>query len=235
MAAYTNTFGGAAKDSAQSTITGAAFDTEFDALAAHTSHTKVEASGDTAAGDNAAMGYTAAEGLILTGQGSTNDVTIKNDADADVLEIPTGTTNVTVVGDVTASGNISGAEVHVAGTDIFETIYPVGSIYINKSVATNPGTLFGVGTWVAIEDAFLIGASATYAAETTGGDKDAVIVNHVHEIPVDTDETGPATVIVAGSGPTSGNIQTAQPTGGESGTDKNLPPYVAVFMWERTV
>ena len=63
--------------------------------------------GDTAAGDDAAIGYTAAEGLILTGQGSTNDVTIKNDADADVLEIPTGTTNVTVVGNFTASGNIA--------------------------------------------------------------------------------------------------------------------------------
>jgi hypothetical protein len=62
----------------------------------------VNADGDTSAGDNAAMGYTAAEGLILTGQGSTNDVTIKNDADADVLEIPTGTTNVTVAGSITA-------------------------------------------------------------------------------------------------------------------------------------
>ncbi len=65
--------------------------------------------GDSAAGDNASIGNTAAEGLVLTGQGSTNDVTIKNDADADVLEIPTGTVNVTmagtldVVGDVTAS------------------------------------------------------------------------------------------------------------------------------------
>ena len=63
--------------------------------------------GDTAAGDDAAIGYTAAEGLILTGQGSTNDVTIKNDADAYVLEIPTGTTNVTIVGNCTASGNIA--------------------------------------------------------------------------------------------------------------------------------
>ena len=43
--------------------------------------------------DNAAIGFTSAEGLILTGQGSTNDVTIKNDADADVAVIPTGTTN----------------------------------------------------------------------------------------------------------------------------------------------
>ena len=66
----------------------------------------LQATGDTAAGDDAAIGFTAAEGLILTGQGSTNDVTIKNDADADVLEIPTGTTNVTVVGDITAGGNL---------------------------------------------------------------------------------------------------------------------------------
>jgi len=63
----------------------------------------VNADGDTAAGDNAAMGYTAAEGLILTGQGSTNDVTIKNDADADVLTIATGGTNVDIVGDLTAA------------------------------------------------------------------------------------------------------------------------------------
>ena len=63
----------------------------------------VNADGDTAAGDNAAMGYTAGEGLILTGQGSTNDITIKNDADAAVISIPTGTTNATVAGTLTAT------------------------------------------------------------------------------------------------------------------------------------
>jgi hypothetical protein len=64
---------------------------------------KVNLTSDTASGDAAALGYTSAEGLILTGQGSTNDVTIKNDADADVITIPTGGTNVDIVGDVTAS------------------------------------------------------------------------------------------------------------------------------------
>ena len=59
-------------------------------------------SGDTAAGNTAAVGFTASEGLILTGQGSSNDVTIKNDADAEVLGIPTGTTNVNIVGVATA-------------------------------------------------------------------------------------------------------------------------------------
>lgn len=52
----------------------------------------LEATGDTAAGDNAAMGYTATEGLVLTGQGSTYDIVLKNDADANVIQIPTGTT-----------------------------------------------------------------------------------------------------------------------------------------------
>ena len=79
--------------------------------------------GDTAAGDTAAIGFTAAEGLILTGQGSTNDVTIKNDADADVLEIPTGTTNVTIVGTLA----VGGALAKVAG---LETIYvPAAAMY----------------------------------------------------------------------------------------------------------
>jgi hypothetical protein len=54
----------------------------------------VEPAGDTSAGDNAAIGYTAAEGLILTGQGSTSDLTVKNDADETVFSIPTGTDDV---------------------------------------------------------------------------------------------------------------------------------------------
>jgi hypothetical protein len=53
-----------------------------------------EPDGDTASGDNAAIGYTSAEGLILTGQGSTSDVTVKNDADTTVFTIPTGTDDI---------------------------------------------------------------------------------------------------------------------------------------------
>jgi hypothetical protein len=51
---------------------------------------------DTSAGDDAGLGYTSAEGIIITGQGTTSDVTIKNDADATVLSIATGTTKVGV-------------------------------------------------------------------------------------------------------------------------------------------
>ena len=56
--------------------------------------TTFEPDGDTAAGDNAAIGFTAAEGLILTGQGSTSDITLKNDADAVVFTVPTGTDDI---------------------------------------------------------------------------------------------------------------------------------------------
>ena len=49
--------------------------------------------GDTAAGDKSALGYTATEGAILTGQGSTYDISLKNDADALVFGVPTGTMN----------------------------------------------------------------------------------------------------------------------------------------------
>ena len=63
----------------------------------------LNADGDTAASDNAAIGYTAAEGLILTGQGSTTDVTIKNDADTTVFSIATGTTTGSFAGTVLAN------------------------------------------------------------------------------------------------------------------------------------
>jgi len=76
--------------------------------------------GDTSAGDAAAMGYAAADGLVLTGQGSTSDVTIKNDADATVMSIPTGTTGVTFSGTPTfPDGSINIADLDIdGGTDI---------------------------------------------------------------------------------------------------------------------
>jgi len=88
-----------------------------------------EPDGDTAAGDNAAIGYTAAEGLILTGQGSTNDVTIKNDADVDVIEIPTGTT------DVTVAGKFTGGKIVLAATDTDTS--NTGSVTIDFSAHQN--------------------------------------------------------------------------------------------------
>ena len=89
----------------------------------------VQADGDTSAGDNAAMGYTAAEGVMLTGQGSTNDVTMKNDAEADVIAIPTGPTNVTV------AGQLNGGTIILAETDTDTS--NTGSVTIDFSAHQN--------------------------------------------------------------------------------------------------
>jgi len=67
----------------------------------------------------------------------------------------------------------------------FQGAYPVGSIYMNASVATNPGTLFGFGTWVAFGAGRVpVGFNAADplfdTAEETGGSKDAIVVSHTH-------------------------------------------------------
>jgi hypothetical protein len=64
--------------------------------------------GDTASGDGAAIGYTSGEGLILTGQGSTNDITLKNDADGEVCGVPTGTDDLRFPDDAKAEWGTGG-------------------------------------------------------------------------------------------------------------------------------
>ena len=49
-----------------------------------------------------------------------------------------------------------------------DKIYPIGSIYMSANSA-DPSVLFG-GTWVQLEDAFLLGAGSTYS------------VNHVNDV-----------------------------------------------------
>ena len=100
----------------------------------------VNAAGDTATGDNAAMGYTAGEGLILTGQGSTSDVTIKNDADTTVITIATGTTNVDVVGDLTAGTFTPDGDTSTGDAAAFGYTATLGAIITGQG-STNDVTL----------------------------------------------------------------------------------------------
>lgn len=48
-------------------------------------------------------------------------------------------------------------------------IYPVGSVYQNALVQTDPNVLFGAGTWERITGRFLYGVSATDTLGVTGG------------------------------------------------------------------
>ena len=135
----------------------------------------IEATTDTSSGDNAAMGYTSVEGLILTGQGSTNDVTIKNDADQDVLEIPTGTTNVEVVGNISGGGTIT-----ATSTVIGTTMEPTGDTSVGDNAAVG---------YTSAEGLILTGQGSSNDV-TIKNDSDAVAL----KIP-----TGTTTVDIAGT------------------------------------
>lgn len=74
----------------------------------------------------------------------------------------------------------STAYVNAAATAAIQLLHPVGSIY-TSTVATNPNTLFGFGTWVAFgAGRVLIGNGGGFAAGATGGSYDSVIVDHSH-------------------------------------------------------
>ena len=94
----------------------------------------VEATTDTAAGDNAAIGYTSAEGLILTGQGSTSDVTLKNDADATVFTVPTGTDDILFPDSAKAMwGAGSDLQIYHSGSHSYVDDQGAGNLYLRGS------------------------------------------------------------------------------------------------------
>ncbi|MCH4007544.1 MAG: DUF859 family phage minor structural protein [Eubacterium sp.] len=68
--------------------------------------------------------------------------------------------------------------INYKGKELLDLIYPVGSIYLSVNSAS-PADLFG-GTWERIKDTFLLAAGDTYAAGSTGGSEDAVVVKHNH-------------------------------------------------------
>ena len=87
--------------------------------------------GDTAAGDAAALGFTSAEGLILTGQGSTSDVVIKNDADTTVCFVPTGTDDLKFNDNATLIFGTGGdLTINHDGSNSFITDSGTGALYI---------------------------------------------------------------------------------------------------------
>ena len=104
-----------------------------------------------------------------------------------------------------------------------------------------------------LRNRFVIGAGDTFAVDATGGSANAVVVEHTHTLtdPGHSHSYSRAESIVQGSAETSSqqqkhnidygtNTTQSQFTGisvdsqGESGTDKNLPPYYALCYIMKT-
>lgn len=119
-----------------------------------------------------------------------------------------------------------------------DKVYPVGSIYMSVN-STSPATLFG-GTWQRIEDTFLLAAGSTYSAGSTGGEAEHTLTvdelpSHYHQF---TMRTGASTGNYYGQPPytnNAGSTNSANTTAiGGGQAHNNLPPYLAVYMWQRT-
>ena len=154
--------------------------------------------------------------------------------------------------------NVNGT-LKVNNTNIFDLIYPVGSIYMSVN-STSPEVLFG-GTWEQIQGRFLLGMSSSYPAGSQGGEAEHTLTTseiplHTHDIGQEgnTSRTIPTQYAVDDSshsqytttleGGASGYFKSSVDWGGTMTTrgqtspygqaHNNMPPYLAVAMWKRT-
>ena len=137
--------------------------------------------------------------------------------------------------------------------------YPVGSIYVNANVSTDPSTLLGFGTWEAFgAGRVMVGFDAGNAlfdtVRETGGSADAIVVSHTHTATSTVtdpghshtfagaqnpggsgaDRNGVAVTKTTDSAVTGITVATSISTVGSSGTNANYQPYITVYTWRRT-
>ena len=160
---------------------------------------------------------------------------------------------------VTAATASAGTNTNQVATTAFVTaamtaatinnlVYPVGSIYINATVATNPATLLGVGTWVAYgEGRVPVGKAGSGTFDTlgaTGGAETHTLT--LSEIPSHNHsngsydrlllQNGQATIHETDGSAGEPNLASsgAIAAAGGGAAHNNLQPYIVVYMWKRT-
>ena len=171
--------------------------------------------------------------------------------------LPTGSTAVTQSSSdnstniaTTAFANTAASNAETAAiAAALQAIYPVGSLYFNASVATNPATLLGFGTWTAYAQGRAIVGVGTGTdinshtqtftlGETTGEYTHTLTTpempSHTHNI-----TQGVANIGASGYGLSgSGNINIYNPLGTQStgggGAHNNVQPVIALYIWQRT-
>lgn len=126
-------------------------------------------------------------------------------------------------------------------------IYPVGSYYSNDSVSTNPATLFGFGTWVAVAGRCIVGFDSGQtefdSAGEEGGEKTHLLTgaesglkDHTHNIATNKFTDQGTVVANTNNGDAfSRNIATAGSGSSDaSSAHNNLQPFRVAYIWRRT-
>jgi len=164
-----------------------------------------------------------------------------------------GTTETqTLTNKTLSTGSVIDANVNVV--EVLKKAYPIGSVYINASNATNPASLLGFGTWSAFGAGKVMvgldaGDTSFDTAGETGGVKSVTLTSaqsglpaHFHGNKVGGSAGGDSFFI----GYTGGGITDNSAGGGNkvptqnntaqnaSEAHTNLQPYIVVYFWKRT-
>lgn len=129
-------------------------------------------------------------------------------------------------------------------------VYPVGSVYANTAVSTNPATLLGFGTWVAIEGQCVVGLVAGGEFDTlgvvsegetthklTGGESGTSV--HTHPMTKkNAGSLGTAATAVVSADTETNSHPGATLASSEANADdfhNNIQPSYVAYVWRRTV
>jgi len=208
-------------------ISGADFNSEFTTIrtAVNSKANLNGASGESFALDNGTVAGTLTVGETLTVTG--------------VPTIPTASagTNTT---QAASTAFVTAAVAALNAAAINAIVYPVGSIYFQVAVATNPNSLLGMGTWVAYgAGRVLVGKAGSGTFDTLneelGAETHSLTIaelpSHTHVVNSFMRTNNGSNTGGAGSG---GNEnRSAQATGGGD-AHSNLQPSITVYMWKRT-
>jgi hypothetical protein len=188
------------------------------------------------------------DGQLMTGGGADYTETDSNTITFVTAPVTGSVIKVSYQQAVSTSGNADTLDgEHVIG--IIDLIYPVGSIYIS-TVGTNPGTLFGIGTWVAFGTGrTLVGIDSTQTefdvVEETGGAKTHTlqlteVPAHTHTVMTvlnhsdGTQVTGEYINASLAYGTARRRYSNYEESRGGGLAHNNLQPYIVTYMWKRT-
>lgn len=142
----------------------------------------------------------------------------------------------------TEPSNPTTGQMFLKEVNVAQLVYPVGAIYMS-TVATNPKTLFGFGTWEQIKDTFLLAAGSTYTGGATGGEATVTLTTKqipAHNHSIFYPNAGAGNDYAPIGYPNVGSKSTYWAVGSYTGdvgggeAHNNMPPYLAVYVWKRT-